>query len=474
VLAALALAAVAPLAAGNVPDPVTRTNAVRIPSTGTTIGTLTTEVTYDDTTATAAASSGDTVRVNPGSVYLLRTCVAYHLRGALPVSRCAERNVDTRDTKAPISTAVPAVTLPAQPRPTTQPWGHFTPYTEVLSQSAGSWQVIAHSWRDEGLQGAGIPIAAREQTTATLPPNSSVTLDGPFTSAVNSGQPDSICTATPAASDGSPLPEGVTAPHAAFPAAPAYYEVGLPTGAYAGTAPRGVMLVIHGGAWQKTAVGAVQAMRPDADRWRARGWETVNLTYRACGGSFADVLWFYDRARAWFGPDAKICAHGFSAGGTLALLLGASRPGVYCVVSQAGPTDLSRIQDEPAYDAATGLHSQTRGPRWVHNIAAAAFGEENLPSYSPAAQATATLTNSRVLQGFSADDPLVPYRQAADLADAMRAANPAAYVDDLQLAAGPILFGHGRVSQAALDDYYAREERLVAPVTAPTIALDRR
>jgi acetyl esterase/lipase len=230
------------------------------------------------------------------------------------------------------------------------------------------------------------------------------------------------------------------------------------------------MLVIHGGAWQKTAVGAVQAMRPDADRWRARGWETVNLTYRACGESLGDVLWFYDHARTWFGSGADVCALGFSAGGTLALLVGASRPDLYCVVSQAGPTDLTRIQSETAYDAATGLPSQTLGPRWVHNLGAAAFGEENLPSYSPAAQATATLKNTRVLQGFSADDPLVPYQQTADLAAAMRAANPAAYVDALQLAAGTILFGHGHVTQAALDEYDARELQLVAPVTAP----DRR
>jgi len=67
------------------------------------------------------------------------------------------------------------------------------------------------------------------------------------------------------------------------------------------------------------------------------------------------------------------------------------------------------------------------------------------------------------LQGFPADDGTVPYQQAADLADALRAADPAAYVDNLQLAAGTIPFGHGKVTQAALDDYYAREVQLVAP-----------
>jgi hypothetical protein len=79
-----------------------------------------------------------------------------------------------------------------------------------------------------------------------------------------------------------------------------------------------------------------------------------------------------------------------------------------------------------------------------------------------------------VLQGFSADDAIVPYQQAADLATAMRAADPFAYVDDVQLAAGTVPFAHGYVTQAALDDFYAREAQLVAPVTAPTVDLSRR
>jgi acetyl esterase/lipase len=234
------------------------------------------------------------------------------------------------------------------------------------------------------------------------------------------------------------------------------------------------MLVIHGGSWSIVGAGAVETMRPDADRWRARGWETVNLTYRACGQSLADVLWFYDRARAWFGAEARICALGTSAGGHLSLLIGATRPDLYCAVSQAGPTDLTRIQDEGAYDAATGRYDSTLGGRWVHNLAAAAFGEENLPTYSPAAQAAATLKSTRVLQGFSADDPMVPFQQAVDLGEAISAANPAAYVDNLQLAIGTIPFGHGLVTRAALDDFHARERRLVAPVAAPTVPLDRR
>jgi acetyl esterase/lipase len=217
-------------------------------------------------------------------------------------------------------------------------------------------------------------------------------------------------------------------------------------------------------------------MRPEANRWRARGWETVNLTYRPCGRSLGDVLWFYDRAREWFGRGAAIGALGISAGANLALLLAARRTGVYCVVSEAGPTDLTRIQREGAYNLATGRYDFTLGSRWVHNLGAAAFGEENLAAYSPAqaAKAGATLNGARVLQAFAADDPIVPYQQAADLARPLLVANPAAYVDNVRLAKGKIPFGHGQVTQAAFDDFRARERRLVAPITAPTVPLDRR
>jgi acetyl esterase/lipase len=474
-IALLALAAFAPGALANVPAPVSKTNTVRIPWSGNAPdGTLTTTVNYTQTAATAAASTGNTIGLGKGFLFRLRTCVAYHLATTVPVSSCAERDVDTRANRATVYTYAPPVTLAGQVRPTTQPWGYFTAYTEVTYLSATTWQVTAHSWPDNGLQGAAIPVAAQNQTSGALPANSLVTLDGAFTSAINSGQPDSICTNIPAPTNGSALPAGVSTTHAAFAGAPGYYEVGLPTGAYADQAPRGVMLIVHGGGWTTTGVYGVQVMRPDADRWRARGWETVSVTYRACGQSSADVLWFYDRARAWFGPGAKIAALGTSAGATLALLAGASRPDLYAVVSQAGPTDLTTIQGEGAYNSATGLYNSTLGSRWVHNLGSAAFGEENLRAYSPAPQAAATLKNTRVLQGFSADDAMVPYKQAADLADAMRAANPAAYVDNVQLPAGTIAFGHGRVTQAALDDFYAREAQLVAPVSAPSVDLSKR
>jgi acetyl esterase/lipase len=470
-LALLVLPVAAPCAEANVPAPVTTTNTVRFTALDHGDGTLTTTVAYTDADATATASTGNTIRLERGFSFRLRTCVAYHLNARTPVSSCAERDVDTRSGSGTVTTFAPSVTLAGQPRPTTGPWGYFSSYTEVLSLSGGSWLIRAQSWPDTGLQGAGIPVAPQGQDSGTLPPNSTVTLDGAFNSAINSGQPDSICTNIPAGPDGSALPAGVDADHPAFAGAPGYYEVGAPTGTFAGQPPLGVMLVIHGGGWDITGFGGVVAMRPDADRWRARGWETVNLTYRACGNSAGDVLWFFDRTRAWFGAGTRICALGTSAGGHLALLVGTYRPDLYCAISQAGPTDLRTIQSEVAYDAESGTHSQTLGGRWVHNLAAAAFGEENLPWLSPAALAYGGLKSTRVLQGFSADDAIVPYGQAADLADAMHVADLAAYVDNVQLATGAIPFAHGRVSRAALDDFYAREARLASATAPPAFAL---
>jgi acetyl esterase/lipase len=474
VAGALAVAVAAPGAAANVPATVTKADPVRIPWASNSFdGTLTTTLTYSDTTASATASSGTSIGLGKGYSFRLRTCVAYHLDGAAPVSKCAERSVDTHASSGSVHPTAPSVML-SGPRPTTQPWGYFTAYTEVLYLNGTTWEVTAQSWPDNGLQGAGIAVAPQGQPRGALPPNSSVALDGPFNSAINSGQADSICASDPIASNGSALPAGVSTTHPGFPNAPAYYEVGLPTGAFLGQAPRGVMLVINGGGWSMAGVGGVQAMRPDADRWRARGWETVNVTYRPCGQSIADVLWFYDHARARFGPTAKIAALGTSAGGHLALLVGAYRPALYAAVSLAGPTDLTRIQGELTFDAATGLTNSTVGGRWVHNLAAAAFGEENLAGDSPAVQVAANLKDTRVLQAFSADDAIVPFEQAGDLDTAMHLVRFDAYVDDVRLAAGTIPFAHGRVTQPALNDFYAREAALVAPVTTPTVPLELR
>ena len=120
--------------------------------------------------------------------------------------------------------------------------------------------------------------------------------------------------------------------------APAYYEIGEPTGDFAGQPPKGVMMVIHGGGWSLHGPGAVASMRSRADRWRAEGWRTLNVGYRPCADSVQDVRWFYDRARELWNTAGPFCVMGSSAGGHLALMLAASRPGVACAIAHAGPT----------------------------------------------------------------------------------------------------------------------------------------
>jgi acetyl esterase/lipase len=86
----------------------------------------------------------------------------------------------------------------------------------------------------------------------------------------------------------------------ALGALPFYYEVGEPSGAYAGRPPRGVLILLHGGGWVANGGAAAQDVRGEADRWRARGWRTVNSSYRACGSSLTDALLLYDRvAGTW-------------------------------------------------------------------------------------------------------------------------------------------------------------------------------
>jgi hypothetical protein len=114
--------------AANVPDPVAKTLPIRVPALGNTPdGSLTTTVTYTDTTVTARSSSGNTVRVSKGFLFRLRTCVAYHLHGMVPVYRYAERTVDTRANTESIVTRVPTVTLSARPRRRRSPGGTSRP-----------------------------------------------------------------------------------------------------------------------------------------------------------------------------------------------------------------------------------------------------------------------------------------------------------------------------------------------------------
>ena len=103
-------------------------------------------------------------------------------------------------------------------------------------------------------------------------------------------------------------------------------------------------------------------------------------------------------------------------------------------------------------------------PKAAYNTMVAAFGEENLPSYSPLQLAHPGLRGVRVLAVTAVEDALIPYDQMTLLRDVMREDDPAAYVDTMQLAGGDRPFVHAYVSQAALDAFRHAEQELVAAI----------
>jgi acetyl esterase/lipase len=193
----------------------------------------------------------------------------------------------------------------------------------------------------------------------------------------NSGLPGSACAG---AIDGA---SRFTAPGAGVTTtglgadAPAYYEIGAPSGVHKGRAPKAIMIVIHPGGWFLVGKEVMSHWaRPMANRWRDAGWQTVNIDYRACGHSIGDVLWFMQRLR-FLHPRAVICATGSSAGAHLAMLLATMRPDLACAISRAGPTDLLALDGQYTYEPNGKLTHA--GPRYLSNLAVAAFGAKAGP-----------------------------------------------------------------------------------------------
>ncbi len=108
-------------------------------------------------------------------------------------------------------------------------------------------------------------------------------------------------------------------------------------------------MLIHGGGWLATGAARAITMRSDAERWRARGWRTVVVTYRACAQSLHDVLWFHDRIAERYGSDLPVCVSGSSAGGQLALAVAVWRPTVACVDAAGAPTDGTTLEQQRAF-----------------------------------------------------------------------------------------------------------------------------
>jgi len=218
--------------------------------------------------------------------------------------------------------------------------------------------------------------------------------------------------------------------------APAGYEIGLPRS----RRTERIMMLIHGGGWTKVGQGALNTERAAARAWRHAGWTTVNLDYRACRDSSADILKFYDLIRRRFGSGVPICAQGESAGGHLALNLAVRRPDISCVIAYAAPTDLAH------------------GTSTVRAIARTVFGAKRLTRMSPVARAGAI--HARLLLATAQDDAVVPASQASKLQHAVASD---VYTDVVRLPPGRLTFVHGTTSPAGLLDLQRHVAALVQP-----------
>lgn len=445
--------AVAPaIASANVPLPQTVSLPVDVVASlgGWSDGVSTMTVTYTDTTATATASSLS-VGLGPGHVFHIDTCIKVVTPSSFNTP-CQEKTIDTTGNTGPIAVGAPTATA-SMPRPASGS-AYFSYIVSISTQQPdSSFTTVASSWPSSGLAGASVAVPVLNSVNGTTPASQGMLLTNNVTGGINTGQPDSFCEDFQYPQ---PAPPGAGISTSSMGSgAPAYYEVGDPTGAYLGQPPIGVMLIVHGGGWFMTGPAMVATERSEADWWRGQGWETVNVDYRPCNQSFADVKWFYDQARQVFGTTVPYCALGGSAGGDLALMLAAARPSVNCVISEAGPTDGLTIRNE---STPTG---STNGPRWVYNLLTAAVGQPSVVWWSPAIFPI----HARVLWAVAAGDPYIPWAQGTELQSKMLSADPSAYVDLLQLASGSTPWVHASVSPAALTTFQAHEQQLVAPLT---------
>jgi acetyl esterase/lipase len=456
-VAAAFAASLLPSSAQAAPLPVNLSAPLDVSTTpGWSLGASAMTVTFTDTSATAVASA-PAVTLPKGSVFRIDVCVQTHVYGGGNVTGCAQKTVDMTGKKIYAIVPGPTYTATTKRPSSSAAWGYAYHQVEVMRKGTDGKFTYFAGTSSTGLSGGAVSIPPVGKTPLPLPGQQGVDYTG--VGGMNTGNPDSMCMSL-VMSDSTPAGVSTTALGSG---APAYYEVGQPTGEFAGKAPKGVILLIHGGGWFGNGAGAVATMRDDADRWRARGWRTLNLTHRPCERAFSDVKWFYDRARELWGTGIPYCATGESAGGNMALSLAASRDSLSCVVDKSGPTDALSITDQRAYAPATG-GTQDSGPRWIYNLMTAAFGEEQLRWYSPAVFPI----KARVLAAFSERDPFVPVEQATELRDKMLARDANSYVDVDVLGPGTDtaekFAGHAWVSQAALDDFYKREEQLVAPL----------
>jgi dipeptidyl aminopeptidase/acylaminoacyl peptidase len=201
--------------------------------------------------------------------------------------------------------------------------------------------------------------------------------------------------------------------------------------------PRGIVLLIHGGGWTASGPEAVATVRGDARRFTQRGWLTYNVDHRPLQHAFADVRRTYDRLRRRH-PRIRICVHGVSSGGHLALMLAQRRPSVDCVIAVGAPSDLAHWprRARAVYDVVRSLRRRVSLRRW-----------------SPVRQARRI--RQPVLLIHDQNDQIVPFAQSRRLARRLP------HAELVGLCPGPVAYVHTNVAPACLRRAYRAEARLL-------------
>lgn len=176
---------------------------------------------------------------------------------------------------------------------------------------------------------------------------------------------------------------------------------------------RGLVWIVCCGGWQSPRDAGVDLRRRRARDalgaavWRRRGYVVATYGHRGGRRSFGDALAAYDSLRARF-PGLPICAVGASAGGHVALLTAARRPGLRCVVALGAPSDLASLPTR-----SSGIYSD-EAPR---RVARRLFGRSRFRELSPVTHATRI--EASIWMPACSDDRVIPPEQARRFARAL-------------------------------------------------------
>jgi acetyl esterase/lipase len=211
--------------------------------------------------------------------------------------------------------------------------------------------------------------------------------------------------------------------------------------------PTAVVMLIHGGGWQRSDSG-YREQQSNAQYMQQQGYATVAIGYDEGAKGFKQVVDVYKAAHQRY-PDLPVCAVGISAGGNLALMLATREPDLACVIALSAPTDLSTVaQQDPSGDEA-------------YRAAVDAFGKNRLATFSPIRYVDKI--KARVLLIAADSDPVVPAGQSRELAQAL----PGAQLLILPSGPDPAEFAHfGGVQSNATNTVIAREFAFLKEVSA--------